>query len=252
MFRRRQRVLTALGLALMATLTACGSSTGPPENRAQMVMHDDESIPAQFDMTYRWIPGPVVEVNGPEGTFVRAFVESFELANAGESLQWGYPGFADAAPSNISQMITVYPPEVSALEPGVGTTFYTALRREDSGDWTRIVLCRYSYQSVRGADSPVWRSRTMPARPVEIDLVRTGATPPVRPNGPGRTSNRNVFGGWYVTRFDFMAIYPIATADQQACDASTPADLPRREPIDQAQPWPTMPPSPGWATAPQV
>lgn len=236
--------LIAAGLAVLL-LAACSARTdaGAPVTASSTA---NARIPAEFDTTFRWVPGQVFDLGGSEGTFVRAFVESFELANAGRSVTWGYPGFADAAPSNIDQMVTAYPSAVSAQRPGVGTVFFTGLRRVDDGERTRIVLCRYGYRSIRENDA-TWSSTLDEVRPVEIDIRRVGATPPAGMHGTQRTPDGDVFGGWYVSRFDFAAIYPTPTADENACAASTPEGLVRRTPTHGHAPWPVMAPSPGWS-----
>lgn|ERR1711969_252688 len=241
---RRHRVLALLAAAVTAlTLGGCGNTPDDPAPRA--VPMPSEDIPSGFDVTFRWLPNGVFDVSGQEGTFVRAFVESFELANAGRSVQWGYRGFEEAAPSNIAQMIEVYPAETSATHPGVGSAFFTGLRRVDDADWTRIVLCRYGYRSVQVADDE-WSGRLDAPRPVEIDFRRGGVVPPSNIRGTARTPHGDVFGDWHVTRYDFAAIYPHTTADERACAAGTPAEVPTHLPAQATSPQPPMTPIPGW------
>lgn len=250
--KRARGVRAVLGaVCAVGVLAVASCSTARvPEAAPSSSVPVSEHIPPDFDTTYRWIASPVLDLLGPEGTFVRAYVESFELANAGESVSWGYNGFEQASPSNIATMIAFYPSDVSASRPGVGTTFFTALRRLDNGDWTRIVLCRYGYHSVRDGSDPVaaWRSETDAPRPVEIDFRRLAAPPPTVTRGTQRTPDGNVFGSWYTTRYDFSAVYPTPTDDQRACAANVPAEVPQREPAQGARPWPAMAPSPGWST----
>ncbi|MCH5643627.1 hypothetical protein [Gordonia sp. ABSL49_1] len=229
-----------VGIALVA-----GCARGPDTPTATVTSSHDAHVPAEFDTTFRWIAGPALDMSSPEGTFVRAYVESFELANAGGSVQWGYRGFVQASPSNIDQMILAYPSGVSAGRHAVGTAFFTSLRRIDGVDRTRIVLCRYGYRSVRDGDA--WVSKVDDPHPVEIDFRREGATPPTAASGRLRTPETAVFGGWYTTRYDFAAVYPTPTADQHACAATVPDASLNRGPARGDQPWPTMAPSPGWS-----
>lgn len=60
-----------------------------------------------------------------EGTFVRACVESFVMADEGESVEWGYPGFRDASPRNIDDQVREVPSEV-AVTGLVGTSVFSA------------------------------------------------------------------------------------------------------------------------------
>ncbi|WP_461665203.1 hypothetical protein [Gordonia sputi] len=232
-------VLFALGGCGVQTESGTAVSAAPAPS---------DHVPADFNTTFRWIPSDTLDLSGPEGTFVRAFVESFEIANAAQSTSWGYPGFSDAAPSNISQMITVYPSKVSEAKPSVGTVFFSALRREDSEYGTRIVLCRYGYSSVRdGSGASAWSSKVDVPRPVEIDFRQQAAAPPVKVRGSERTPGADVFGGWYASRYDFAAVYPTPTADQQACASNVPASVPNRAAARGEQPWAPMTPSPGWS-----
>lgn len=228
----------------MFAVNGCG--TPPDASTPVTSAAPNDRIPPAFDVTFRWTPGNIVDLPSPEGTFVRAFVESFELANAGQSVEWGYPGFVDASPSNIAQMIGVYPPAESTDQPAVGTAFFTGLRRSDDADLTRIVLCRYGYRSIRVGDGR-WSSATDAPRPVEIDFRRGGRGPVTGGAGTARTPNGDVFGGWYVTRYDFSAVYPTATPDEKACADSVPDDVPIRQAAEGHEPWPAMPPSPGWS-----
>ncbi|MGV9712780.1 hypothetical protein ACWDTI_19210 [Gordonia sp. NPDC003424] len=245
------RRIAALAAAALTVLVggACGRTEPTPVATSSPASAD--RIPAAFDVTFRWVKGDTFDVTGPDGTFVRAFVESFELANAAGSVNWGYRGFVDAAPSNIAQMIGVYPPPESTANPGVGTAFFTGLRRVDDGPMTRIVLCRYGYRSIRNSTG-TWDSVTDAPRPVEIDFRRGTRTPTTDGHGTSRTPTGDVFGDWYVTRYDFSAVYPTPTDDERACASSVPAEVPDREPVRSKSPWPAMTPSPGWSTSAPV
>ncbi|ROZ89077.1 hypothetical protein [Gordonia sp. OPL2] len=241
--RRRHGLAAIAAAALFAlALNGCQSTTDTPPAPSSPAPTD--RVPAAFDVTFRWIPSPVFDTSGDEGTFIRAFVESFELANAGRSVDWGYRGFVDASPSNIGQMIEAYASEQSATHPGVGTAFFTGLRRVDDAGWTRVVLCRYGYRSIK-VDGR-WQSRVDDPRPVEIDFRRGGIVPPTNTQGTARTPGGDVFGDWFVTRYDFAAVYPQTTADERACASAIPGEAPRRAPATGRQPWPAMEPSPGW------
>ncbi|MEO9328239.1 hypothetical protein [Gordonia aurantiaca] len=234
-------VVGGLGLTVLV-----GSSDPGTRHSAHPVQ--DEHMPPGLDITFRWPSTPVLDPQSSEGTFVRAWVESFELATAGASPVWGYPGFVEASPSNIDQMITAYPTEVTPDRRQVGTAFYTGLRRVDDVDRTRIILCRHGYRSVQHAGR--WAIGFDTPRPVEIDIRRVGDEPNAAPRGGERTPGTDVFGGWYTSRYDFAALYPTPTADQKACDATTPAALPRWLPAEGDQPWPTAPSVPGWSAYP--
>ncbi|ATD70336.1 hypothetical protein R4227_20890 [Gordonia amicalis] len=241
--------------ALAAGLGVAACSVSPEPQATSPAATQDAHLPPGFDTTFRWSATPVLDPQSAEGTFVRAYVESFELANAGASVEWGYPGFAEASPSNIDQMVTAYPSGVSDARRQVGSAFYTGIRRTDDADWTRIVLCRQGYHSVeRDGSGPdrSWAIGYDTSRPVEIDIRRTGDRPPAAPRGGQRTPEVNVFGGWYTSRYDFSALYPTPTADQKVCAATRQAGMPHWLPTQGDDPWLASPAVPGWSAYPGV
>ncbi|MFT4396449.1 hypothetical protein ACLTEW_16100 [Gordonia lacunae] len=245
--RRRRLSAIIAAFVLGAGLAACATGpdvTGPPVPRSA----EDAHLPPGFDTTFRWTATGVLDPQSAEGTFVRAFTESFELANAGRSARWGYPGFAEAAPSNIDQMVTAYPADLSTSGREVGTAFYRALRRVDDTGSARIVLCRHGYRSVQ--HNGEWTVGFDTPRPVEIDIRRVGDDPAAAPRGGERTPGADVFGGWFTSRYDFAALYPTPTADQKACAAMIPAGMPHWLPTAGTDPWPSLSPSPGWSSYP--
>ncbi|WP_238423037.1 hypothetical protein [Gordonia sp. 'Campus'] len=232
-------------LLITAGLAACGGAPAPDGPVREPAA--DAHTPPGFDTTFRWTATASLDPTSAEGTFVRAFVESFELANAGRSADWGYPGFVDAAPSNIGQMVVAYPTDVS-IHREAGTAFYRGLRRVDGAGSVRIVLCRHGFRSVLQNDR--WTVGFDTPRPVEIDVRRVGTEPARAPSGSERLPGADVFGGWYASRYDFAALYPTPTPDQNACAATTPVDMPHWLPTSADDPWPTMPPVPGWTAYP--
>ncbi|MFE0749273.1 hypothetical protein [Gordonia sp. NPDC058843] len=246
----RRRRLTAILAALVvaAGLAACATGPDATESAPAPRSVDDSHLPPGFDTTFHWTATGVLDPQTAEGTFVRAFTESFELANAGRSARWGYPGFAEAAPSNIDEMVTAYPAALSTSGREVGTAFYRALRRVDDNGWARIVLCRHGYRSVQHGGE--WTVGFDTPRPVEIDIRRVGDDPAAAPRGGERTPGADVFGGWFTSRYDFAALYPTPTADQKACAAMSPEGMPHWLPMTSGDPWPIMAPTPGWSTYP--
>ncbi len=250
MARGHRRRIVALVAALAAGLGLAACAGSPDQAASERPAAQDAHLPPGFDTTFRWSSTPVLDPQSDEGTFVRAYVESFEIANAGASVEWGYPGFAEASPSNIDQMVTAYPSEVSEARRQVGTAFYTGLRRVDDADWTRIVLCRQGYRSVERDGT--WAVGYDTSRPVEIDIRRIGDRPPAAPQGGQRTPETDVFGGWYTSRYDFSALYPTPTADQKSCAATRQVGMPHWLPAEADEPWPVSPAVPGWSTYPGV
>ena len=188
-----------------------------------------------------------------EGTFVRAYTESFELAFEEQSTEWGYPGFVDASPKGIDEQVTEVVSN-SATRKVVNTVFYRPLRRVDNGATSRLILCRSESQSIEqrspSSDSE-WRKIGKPwGYPVAIEFTRSAngspPPPPEKQQGSRRSPSHSVFGDWRVTYYDRLGVGPENRADIVACDALPPnPDLPAVGVEEGSQPWPTLPPSPG-------
>lgn len=208
-------------------------------------------MPPNLDMTFRWVPAGGLDFMSSEGTFVRAYVESFELASEGQSTEWGYPGFVEASPTGIDEQVKLVTGN-SFNRKVVSTVFYRPLRRVVSGATSRLVLCRSESLSIEqrspSRDS-VWRRIGKPwGYAVIIEFTRSAnGGPPAKQEGDRRAPSHSVFGDWHVTFYDRLGMGPENRADTVACDALPPnPDLPAVGVEMGPQPWPTLPPSPGW------
>ncbi|GAC00097.1 hypothetical protein GONAM_12_00520 [Gordonia namibiensis NBRC 108229] len=211
----------------------------------------DAGLPPNLDISFRWAPAESLDLMSAEGTFVRAYTESFELAFEGQSTEWGYPGFVDASPEGIDEQVTKVMSN-SATRKVVNTVFYRPLRRVDNGATSRLILCRSESQSINqrspSRDS-VWKKIGEPwGYPVTIEFTRSeGGSPPAKQEGTRRAPSHSVFGDWRVIFYDRLGVGPENRADIVACDALPPnPDLPVVGVEEGSQPWPTLPPSPGW------
>ena len=102
---RRIAPTAALATALMVAvlISSCDSEDSPevaPPSPARAA-----ELPPGFDVTFRWTVNDNFDPLSAEGTFVRAYVESFYLANEGQSTKWAYPGFVSASPTDIEQRV---------------------------------------------------------------------------------------------------------------------------------------------------
>jgi len=209
-------------------------------------------MPPNLDMSFRWLPADPLDFMSPEGTFVRAYVESFELASEGNSAEWGYPGFVDASPRGIEEQVR----EVvgnSFNRKVVNTVFYRPLRRVDSGAMSRLILCRSESLSIKqrspSRDS-VWRKIGHQwGYTVTIEFARSArGSPPEKQQGSRRAPSHSMFGNWHVTFYDRLGVGRENRADIMACDALPPNPyLPAVGVEEGSQPWPTLPPFPGWS-----
>ncbi|WP_244176227.1 hypothetical protein [Gordonia lacunae] len=208
-------------------------------------------MPPDLDMSFRWIPTNVLGLETPEGSFVRAYTESFELAFEGQSMEWGYPGFAAASPPGTDERIRLVASD-SQTSRVVNTLFLRPLRREDSDDRSRLIVCRSELLSIEqrsDGGGVTWRNiGNRWAYPITIEFVRTGERlPPADQHGPQTTPFTSMFGSWQVSFFDRLGMGPENRADHIACNALPPnPDLPRVGVETGPEPWPVLPPSPGW------
>ncbi|MDH3009900.1 hypothetical protein [Gordonia alkanivorans] len=244
--------LTGVLCTLLTLCVACGPSpnTGGDSTSSSQPSVADR-LPPRLQTSYRWFETDVLDLASSEGTFVRAYTESFELSFEGQSPQWGYPGFVEASPSDIDEKVTFVPSE-SSHNDVVSTLFFRPLRRVDDGPNVRIVLCRSEIFSIapsaRGG-SQEWRNvHAQWGFPVTIDLTKSGdVLPPADQAGPAPAPGRSVFGSWKVTDFDRLGVRPENSADIVACDALPDnPDIPRIDMYSGPDPVPTLPSYPGW------
>ncbi|MGW9264538.1 hypothetical protein [Gordonia terrae] len=248
-----------LVLAVLATSTGCVPND-PPLPGSSSVAPSADHLPPRYDVTFRWAPTDVVDLHDPTGTFVRAFVESFELAFAGRSPEWGYPGFREAAPADIDSLVAGRLVSPSYSTDLAGTYFFRPLRREDDGLFTTMVLCRSDVQSVRrNPEDPSreWLNTSYPewTFPAVIRFERTpGALPAVDRGGTARSANRDVFGAWRVVDYIRQSVGGTRYTEETAeCGRTGMNPEIPRQPNDFApRPWPAMKPSPGWQIFPSV
>lgn len=201
-----------------------------------------------MNVTFQWIPTPDFDLFSPEGTFIRAFVESHELARDGEGMEWGYPGFREAAPSDLGIQLNLDSPSV----PFSGTFVYRLLKREDTTDESLVTLCRYgfrTYNNMWGDHPDRLTLEAWAPRPIELTVSKRGTPPPAGQRGQQSAPESNVFGQWKAAAWDFVPRSPegIATPEYGECNTNREGlpPLPTQRSI-QDDPVEPLPPSPGW------
>lgn len=248
------RALFAGCLFLAVVVAGCGvpqdSATDSDVSRAA-APSEVAGMPPNLNIAFRWVSGDALDLMNAEGTFVRAYTESFELASEGQSAEWGYPGFVEASPADIDEQVKSVMGN-SFNRKVVSTVFYRPLRRVDSGTTSRLILCRSESLSIeQRSPSPdsVWRKIGKPwGYTIIIEFTRSAnGRPPAKQEGARRAPSHSVFGNWHVTFYDRLGMGPENRADTVACDALPPnPDLPAVGVEMGPEPWPTLPPSPGW------
>lgn len=239
-----QSSLLSRTIFVVSLLAVAACSTTPPVSN----FNSPTGYPAQpngTNITFQWIETPDFDPLSSDATFVRAYVESYEHARNGQSTDWGYPGFVEASPENIKDMILGDDLGLSFT----GTLFYRPLKVESGVSSTTYILCRYGFTSY--PRKPGWEYAWWPPRAVTLDLNKDGVPPPAKEKGPERSPHNNVFGDWKVTYFDYFARelpgWP-ASPEVRECekDLSGLPPAPATELQQLPEPKPPLPPSPGW------
>lgn len=213
---RFSRTSVRLCLALVPTLgmaVACGVDGGsaPATTTAAADMPE---------YTIRWTT-PEEELLTADGTFVRAFWESFfraSLAPGGAIA--AYPGYDEVNRGAVSR-----PPKTAVSDQEYRTIFLGLGGVTTLPDGTaRATLCSSSDRGGRAGGYSF------------LDFVRDGAQPPAGQSGSAQVPNTNVFGGWYAVRVSNASADPAA---QQACAGTRPTN-----PVERGQD--PLPAYPGW------
>ena len=236
-----------MAVMMALAISSCGSSDSPDVG-VTTPAHSAVRPPG-FDVTFRWVGNDEFDPLSAEGTFVRAYVESFYLAREGQSTKWAYPGFVNASAPGIEQRVRAIPSE-SAEGGLVGTSVFVASRRERLGPQDQIVLCEYGYASSdNSGGAGAWTTYPKSAVPSVITFTRSGQAPPARQRGAAREARLDVFGGWRADHFEFAAVGRDNSAELEICrthpvpEGVLPEDAVRGI---GPTPRPPEPPSPGW------
>ncbi len=225
------------------------------------------------ELRVQWSAEPGIELMTGSVVPLRAYVESTLLVMFAGSLDYAYPGFADAVPPNDpagflgagSRRPDEGSPRKSAL---LGNYRYRVLSVQNSGRDVAITVCAYSYGVAEEQDNAtftsVGRTGIGASRGIDVERVLLVAPsidaaqlPPQAGSAPA--PSHNVFGSWQITRVltfvhksrsGFEALWPTYDADTQSCIDKAP-DPPERRAflIDGKHPrsdFPTSPADPGW------
>jgi hypothetical protein len=220
------------------------------------------------DLRYQWDGEPGIEVLTGPAVPVRAYIESWMLAQSMGNLDYAYPGFTHAVPTD--------PPDGGwSLRPNVNHTLsnavignarYHILSMNRSADIVTATVCNYDYSVAKQLDNGQFQSvaRDFDRQPKGIRTERVSVAVPSEQSsslppqaGPSPAPSNDVFGNWRVTAHLFLTSqpgfksqWPTFDADLAKCVDKAP-DPPERRAFltDGEHPrsnFPTSPASPGW------
>jgi hypothetical protein len=249
--------LTAAVWVLLMLVSGCteDKSTPPP---AQPTIERWSGIAA--DVRIRWGAGPGIDLVTRPAVVVRAYVESWELANLMSNAQYVYPGFDRAVAPNGPDDFGPRPDLRSAPDhPPVGTDYRHILRIEQTGRDVVAVVCFYGYAvafDVGGGKVKVNHYTDSGTSVRKVIMTAPAAEPavPLPPQkGPLPAPVDDVFGDWRITGNELGLLptdWPTYPADIEACIAKAPDPVERRESLMTGEhsraDFPTLPPFPGW------
>lgn len=228
--------------ATAATIAAIASCSSPSDKSPDAAPFKTEG----FHASQQWTPTNSLDLKSAEGTFVRAFFDSFARIREDEDTTvQSIPGLVTALDeSSISAIDTVVRADrsetPSPLQVGVVTRAVTSARTV--GRLTLVSVCEVRKNSkIRiGSDSLARMSQ----RTLSLLLEKTGSNPPpTDQSGPRNFPITNVFGSWkaqYPGAWD----YGYDNKDVDNCDAFANS-IPTEPFIDETDLVPA-PPSPGW------
>ena len=212
------------------------------------------------DIRYRWSADAGIDLLTGPGVVVRAYVESFELANLMSNAEYVYPGFDRAAGPNNANDFGPRPDLRSAPKhPPVGTDYRHILRIERTGRDVFAFLCNFGYAvafDLGDGKLQVNRQTNSGTSVTRLTMIAPVADPavPLPPQkGPLPAPGDDVFGQWRITANELGLLptaWPTYPTDLQACIAQAPDPVEKRDALMTGEhsraDFPTLPPYPGW------
>ncbi|WP_235624187.1 hypothetical protein [Mycolicibacterium goodii] len=215
-----------------------------------------------------WTAEPDIDVTTGAPVVVRAYLESYYLAELTDDKTYLYPDFAQAVNKNQADGpdgTEKLWPELDGPDTWVGTFRHHLLRVEKSDRNVAVVGCLYTYDSgVLVGDK--LKANTEPGPYGGINAFRIGllapeddepSLPPQQ--GPSKAPFTNVFGNWKVTNhqggFLATAEWPSHGDDSEQClRVSGEAPQNRRfypGTTYRRSDFPVLPATPGWPAKPE-
>lgn len=212
-------VATVLAGVALTCLSGCGSKTSPGTSDTEPPEAVGYQIPNNIHYSDHWVQTPAVDLMSPEGTYIRAYVEGYDVAIFNiDKAAGSYPGYAKANHTNNIGLGS------GAEAIGYNTRWILGFAVHQDNSVTAEV-CYSGSVTASGEDSPGSSKLT-------LKFQRVGASPPANQRGTARAPLTSVFGDWYTTYYGLNS--PDAKPDPTPCMESMP-------PIDKS---PVS--TPGW------
>ncbi|MFL0158520.1 hypothetical protein [Mycobacteroides chelonae] len=237
----------------MIALAACSPARQPASNTSTTTTNARPTGADLDKTTARWIDNHLIDLMSPEGTFLRAAVESDRLVASSpqrgySGLDEGYPGYRHAFNASFPAVHMVGDNAIRA-----GTRFYEVKNVSKDGDRYTIHFCDYA--SLVAIKEPDGQWRSSGSDPTVGTAVLTfgpdpklaasqQVAPKAHQRGPAAKPADNVFGTWVNFKLDTA---PDWYPQCNKLAPGTPTNWPN--PYVRADPPPTLPPDPGWPDA---
>ncbi|WP_234790865.1 hypothetical protein [Mycolicibacterium wolinskyi] len=218
------------------------------------------------EVRFRWTASNEIDLLSGPAVPVRAYTESYSLANIMGDVKYVYPGFDDAVAQDDRDGSGPRPDNRSpAQHPLVGNFLNHILRIDQSGTDRTVLICHWYFavgSNTGGGKVVPYADMAWPVLTrVHMTAPETESSESVPPQeGPSAAPAGDVFGGWRIVSRDYASDalppgtnWPSFRADEQACVAIAPAPLDRREFLTRGEhtlaDFPTLRAEPGWPHA---
>ncbi|MEC4840564.1 hypothetical protein R2360_13855 [Mycobacteroides chelonae] len=218
-----------------------------------------------YRVTNRWIPNDSVDLMSPEGTFLRAAAESWNLIfttwkNGVQAIrERGYPGLEGAFNNNYNDFSFG---GVAITKLVVGTQYYEVVNFQRVGNQFVADVCHYSSQIGSQTDDGNFTSGGRIDQSSGANSFVFGPNPNLTPEqqraplshqrGPANRPTDNVFGTWVLTEIGVRKGMDDAAFRSLIARCRRPAPGTLGNPPNPhigTEPPPMLPPDPGWPDA---
>jgi hypothetical protein len=255
-------IKSAMAVVVIGVVAASVSDCGGESSRAVQSPSATEqalsSLDAFLQYTTRWIENPKLDLMTPEGTFLRAAVESMDRARFAPGTGMdaieagGFPGIVQAF--NNSADPTIVAGNGNKGEISVGTDYWEVVEFHRDGDLFTAGVCDYgSMTAIKkskgfeswGRNLPNGHAVTLTFGPDANLSPQMQRAPKANQRGGLRAPIVNVFGTWKMTHYDNYNADMKLPQCGTTLAPGTPPDAPDHRYYPETPP-PTLPPSPGW------